>query len=87
MDVAPPARPRSAWTPLGLALLCAHCGLSALAAGLAAVGLLTTPVFFGVNWNYVWPPVAILGAFALWLWSGRERRAADACALPDARGE
>lgn len=67
-------RPRRWWTPLGLAFLCAHCGLSALVAGAAALGLASTPVLFGVNWNYVWPPVAVIGGFALWLWSGREKR-------------
>ena len=82
--MAAPLAPRSSrwWTPLGLALLCAHCSLSILAAGLAAAGLLSAPVFFGIDWNWVWPPVAIVGAFGLWLWSGREKQAA--CHVPRA---
>ena len=83
MAAAGDARRSSKWSPLGLALLCAHCGVGALVAGLGAVGFLSTPVLFGVDWNYVWPPVAILGAFGVWLWSGREKEGA-ACAPPPA---
>lgn len=71
---------RSAWSPLGLALLCAHCSLGVLVALLGAAGLLSTPILFGVNVHYIWPPVAILGAFALWLWSGREGAHCDTSA-------
>lgn len=65
------------WSPLGLALLCGHCALGVVGALLGAAGLASWTVL-GVGWNWVWPPVAILGGFGLWLWSGR--RAADACA-------
>ena len=71
---------RSRWTPVGLALLCGHCALTGLVAVLGVAGAGAAPLLFGVDVNYVWPPFFILGAFAWWLWSGRERE--DACALP-----
>lgn len=67
-------------SPLALALLCAHCSLSALLAGLALLGG-GGAIVAGVDIHYVWPPVLILGLFAWWLWSGR-RAAAEACDIP-----
>lgn len=61
------------WTPLGLALLCSHCAITGILALVAGAGLLSAPVLFGVDLNWVWPPFFILGAFGLWLWSGREK--------------
>lgn len=73
---------RGRWTPLALALLCAHCSLSILLAGLAIVGGGSAAIL-GVDLNYVWPPVLILGGFAWYLWSGRRAAARDdACELP-----
>ena len=72
---------RSRWTPLGLALLCAHCSLSGAAAAFALFGG-ASAVVLGVDLNYVWPPVLIVGLFAWWLWSGRAKGEADACAAP-----
>lgn len=72
---------RSRWTPLGLALLCAHCTLSGVLAGVAVLGG-GSAALLGVDLNYIWPPVLILGGFAWWLWSGREKAA---CALPEAK--
>lgn len=66
---------RRLWSPLGMALLCGHCALGAVAAGLGALGVASFTLF-GVDVNYLWPPVAILGGFALWLWSGREKACA-----------
>lgn len=63
---------RSFWSPLGLALLCGHCALGGLVALLGLFGLATVPTLFGVSLNWIWPPVALLGAFALLLWGGRE---------------
>lgn len=73
-----PAR-RKAWSFAGLVLLCGHCAIGGLLAALGALGLLATPTVFGIDWNWVWPPVAILGGFALYLWSGREK----ACDVPE----
>lgn len=71
--------PMAKWaTPLGFALLCGHCALGALLSLAGAVGLLAVPTLFGVSLNWFWPPVAILGAFSLWLWTGREQE--EACA-------
>lgn len=73
---------RGRWTPLALALLCAHCSLSALLAGLALVGG-GSAVLLGVDLDYVWPPVLILGGFAWYVWSGRRAAARDeACDVP-----
>lgn len=69
------------WTPLGMALLCGHCALGVLGAVLALTGVASWSLF-GVDWNWVWPPVAILGGFALWLWSGRRAADAEACDVP-----
>lgn len=65
------------WSPLGMAALCGHCALGAIASLAGAMGLLAVPTIMGVSLNWIWPPVAILGGFALYLWSGREK--ADAC--------
>ena len=67
---------RGRWTPFALALLCGHCALTGLVGALALVGGGSLLVA-GVDVNYVWPPVLILGAFAIYVWSGR--RAAAAC--------
>lgn len=61
-----------------MALLCGHCALGVVGSLLGGLGLLSVPTLFGVSWSWVWPPVAILGGFALWLWSGR-READEAC--------
>lgn len=66
---------------MGLALLCGHCALTGVLAVVGLAGAGAAPLLFGVDVNYVWPPVFILGAFAWWIWSGRER-APEACALP-----
>lgn len=75
--------PRGRWSsPLALALLCAHCSLSALLAAVALVGG-GSAVVLGVDLHYVWPPVLILGGFAWYVWSGkRAARAEAACELP-----
>ncbi|HWH08899.1 MAG TPA: hypothetical protein VNX21_06845 [Candidatus Thermoplasmatota archaeon] len=65
------------WTPLGMALLCGHCALGVVGAVLALTGAASWTLL-GLDWNWVWPPVAIVGGFALWLWSGR-RDGAEAC--------
>lgn len=67
---------RGRWTPFALALLCGHCALSALLAGLALAGG-SSALAFGVNIHYVWPPVLIVGLFSWWIWSGR--RASVTC--------
>lgn len=77
---------RARWTPLGLALLCSHCALTGLLAilGLTGAGAAVS-AFLGVDVNYVWPPLVLLGLFGFLVWSGR-RRASDegeACALPE----
>ncbi len=64
---------RSFLSPLALILLCGHCALGVFIAILGLLGLASVPVIFGVNLNWIWPPVAILGGFALFLWSGREK--------------
>lgn len=64
---------RSPWTVLGMILLCGHCALGGLLAAAGLLGIATVPVLFGVNLNWIWPPIAILGGFALYLWSGREK--------------
>lgn len=65
------------WTPLGLALLCAHCSLGVLAAVAAAA-------FGALGWatgqlvlTWVAPPLLILGAF---VWLVRTPR--DSCPVP-----
>lgn len=65
-----PPVPRGRWTPLALALLCAHCSVSVLLAALAIVGG-GSAVVAGVDLNYIWPPVLIVGGFAWYVWSGR----------------
>ncbi|HVL47255.1 MAG TPA: hypothetical protein VM889_01720 [Candidatus Thermoplasmatota archaeon] len=52
------------------ALFCAHCTLTGVAAFLAA-GLAGAPLLFGVGLDWILPPFFILGAFGLWVWSGR----------------
>lgn len=84
------AAPRGRWTPFALALLCAHCALTVLVAGLALAVGGSSAVILGVNIHYVWPPVLIIGVFAWWVWSGaRAARAADGehCAVPVPTGE
>ncbi len=69
------------WTsPLGLALLCGHCAITGILAAVGLLGAGAAPVLLGVNVNYVWPPFFILGAFGLYLWSGRASKD-DACAV------
>lgn len=81
MTEPPTPRPRRRFASVtGLVLLCGHCALGGLLAALGALGLLSVPTLFGVDWNWIWPPVAILGGFALYLWSGRE----PACPVDDA---
>jgi hypothetical protein len=76
-------RPR--WTPFGLALLCGHCALSGALAVIGLAGAGAAPLLFGVNVNYVWPHVLLLGLFGFLLWGGRARPD-DACAVePDRR--
>lgn len=70
------------WTPLGLALLCSHCALSGLAALVVGLGLVTVPTLFGVDLNWIWPPVAILGGFGLFLWSGRRAAEREGASCP-----
>ena len=61
-----------------MALLCGHCALSVVGAAFALTGLASWTIL-GVDWNWLWPPFAILGGFGLWLWSGRRAADADAC--------
>jgi hypothetical protein len=61
---------------LMMAFLCAHCSLTLLAT-IATLALATVPTFFGIRLDWILPPFFILGLFALWLWSGRERRATN----------
>lgn len=78
-------RPRGRWSPFALAILCAHCSLSLFLAAFALVGGGSLAVL-GVDLNYIWPPVVILGAFAWLLWSGREKEGAgEACERPHPR--
>lgn len=67
----------SRWTPLGLALLCAHCSLGVLAAGagiaFGALGWATGERIIA----WVAPPILILGAF-VWL----IRTPKHACPIP-----
>lgn len=67
---------RSPWSIAGMVLLCGHCALGGLLAGAGLLGLATVPTLFGVSLNWIWPPVAILGGFALYLYSGREKSCA-----------
>lgn len=70
-------------SPLALILLCSHCALTALAAlAIGGLGLFTIPTLFGVNINWLWPPVVILGGFGLFLWSGRDKDEGAACERP-----
>lgn len=67
-------------TPVLAALMCAHCALTAVAV-VAAAGLSSLPPLFGIGWDYVLPPLFLLGLFLGWvLWSGRE---AAACDVPE----
>lgn len=61
---APTGRKRNV---LLVALLCAHCSLTALAA-LAAILLAGAPSIFGVGLEWVLPPFFILGLFLLLVW-------------------
>lgn len=58
-----------------MAALCGHCALGVIASLAGAMGLLVVPTIMGVSLNWIWPPVAILGGFALYVWSGREQAA------------
>ena len=64
----PGARKRSV---LLVALLCAHCSLTALAA-LAAILLAGAPTLFGVGLEWVLPPFFILGLFLILVWPRRD---------------
>lgn len=71
---------RGRWTPFAVAILCAHCSLSLLIALVALAGG-GSALVLGVDLNYVWPPVLILGGFAWYVWSGRRAAERD-CELP-----
>jgi hypothetical protein len=60
-----------------MALLCGHCALTGVVAAIGLLGAGAAPLLFGVDLNYVWPPVLILGLFAWWVWGGREPEACD----------
>jgi ABC-type Fe3+-siderophore transport system permease subunit len=72
--------PRARWTPLALGLLCGHCALTGVLAFIGLAGAGAAPLLFGVNVNYVWPPVLLLGLFGFLVWGGR-RREDEACAV------
>ena len=77
---------RGRWTPFALALLCAHCSLTLVLPLLALVTGGGSLVLLGVDLNYVWPPVLVLGLFTWYVWSGRRAAAADAaCEVPASR--
>lgn len=63
----PEGRKRSV---IAMALLCAHCSLTALAA-LAAVALASAPTLFGVGLAWILPPFFLLGLFAFLVWPTR----------------
>lgn len=74
VDACPAPPPTSRWKgPLAMSFLCAHCSLT-LVTGAAALGLAALPPLFGVPAVNVLTPALIVGAFALWLWTGRGRR-------------
>lgn len=52
---------------LAMALLCAHCSLTALAV-LATLTLASAPTLFGIGLEWVLPPFFILGLFAFLMW-------------------
>ena len=66
----PGARKRNV---LLVALLCAHCSLTA-AAALAAVLLAGAPSIFGVGLEWVLPPFFILGLFLILVWPRRDNQ-------------
>lgn len=52
---------------VAMALLCAHCSLTALAA-IATIALASAPTLFGVGLEWVLPPFFLLGLFAFLVW-------------------
>lgn len=52
---------------IAMALLCAHCSLTAGAA-IATVALASAPTLFGIGLDWVLPPFFILGLFAFLVW-------------------
>lgn len=55
------------------ALLCgAHCSLTAAVVALS-FALSAAPALFGIPLQYIVPPFFIVGLFAIWLGTGRER--------------
>lgn len=52
---------------LAMALLCAHCSLTAIAA-IATVTLATAPTLFGLGLEWLLPPFFILGLLGYFMW-------------------
>ena len=55
---------------VAMALLCAHCSLTALAA-IATIALASAPTLFGIGLEWILPPFFILGLFAFLLWPSK----------------
>lgn len=52
---------------VAMALLCAHCSLTAVAA-IATVALASAPTLFGIGLEWILPPFFLLGLFAFLVW-------------------
>lgn len=52
---------------VAMALLCAHCSLTALAA-IATIALASAPTLFGIGLEWILPPFFLLGLFAFLVW-------------------
>ena len=55
---------------VAMALLCAHCSLTAVAA-IATIALASAPTLFGIGLEWILPPFFILGLFAFFVWPTR----------------
>lgn len=55
---------------IAMALLCAHCSLTAIAA-VATVSLASAPTLFGIGLEWILPPFFILGLFTFLVWPRR----------------
>lgn len=72
------------WKSIGAVILCVHCSLTFFAVvGAALLGGAALPTLLGVRADYIVAPLAMVGAFAGWLWWGK--RSAEACEVPAQR--